>query len=137
MIERDDLALFRNGHRMAEMRRFVVAHLRRGAKHGLPSRAAIVRGPDHAADAPIQVIRVHRIDGELAVVRGDLFSRDDTPLHIGGHLPPSDSRILRAKQAAEICHGPDFLRVRRMRDDVFDPAAAAGSKGLPCFSGES
>ena len=92
-----------------------------------------MRGPDHAADAPIHVFGVHRISGELPVVRGDLFSRDDTTLNIGGHFPPSHSRILRAKQAAEIGHGPDFLRVRGMSDDVFDPAAAARAKRVPSF----
>ena len=136
MIQRDDFAVLRNSHRVAEMRCFVITNLRRGAKHGLPGAPRIVRGPDHVAGAPIHVLRRFRIDGELSIVRDDLLSRHDTALDIGGHLPPGDSRILRTKQAAEVGHGPDFFWVRWMRDDIFNPTAAARAEGLPGFSSE-
>ncbi len=136
MIQRIDTAIATDRNGVTEGRCLIIAHGGRFAERGLPALPAVAARPDHAAGAPIQVPRLSRIDGKLTIVRDDLLPRHDPALDIGGHLPPRQSRVLGAKQSAQIRHRPYLPRIGRMSDDILDPATAPGTERLPGLGGQ-
>ena len=69
------------------------------------------------------VLRLERLGPGRAIVLAFEYA--------GGQFPLGQTGVLRAKEAGQIRHRPDLLRVRGMRHDILDPSASAGAKGMP------